>query len=148
MHKSIDTIYHYPGYHGAPSFCRLRVFHDPDRPPVVLMSEVRDNPGTSVTNRAEVIAWDACKRFGLDPRNTLFFTHYGPGSFGDHRDPDRYARVVFQPDTRGGFMSPRFGPATPEWTADLIGHELAEPMPVAARVRRHPHHDTQPEQAP
>ena len=63
MKKTHHSTLLYPGYHGCVSWCRVRVYgpdperlRDADKRPVVVATERDDNPGTSVTNRIEVIA--------------------------------------------------------------------------------------------
>ena len=41
--------------------CRLRVWQEPGQVPVVLFTELEDNPGSSITNCIEHIAWEAFK---------------------------------------------------------------------------------------
>jgi hypothetical protein len=79
--QSIDRPrYGYPGYHGRPAECRLRIFRPgPDRPVVVVASEVPDNPGTSITNRVEVLAGLVAREFGIDPAGMLWVEHYPAG---------------------------------------------------------------------
>ncbi len=104
MTPLIDRIYEYEGYHGRPARCRLRIFTDPDRPTVVLVSELPDNPGTSVTNRAAYLHGKVAAEFRLDPSTLLWIEHY--------TDPDRYRRVTFRPI--------RWQIVSPEWVAALL----------------------------
>jgi hypothetical protein len=58
MHLPIDYIHSYKDAGGRPSHCRVRIYlpegmHDV---PVVICSELPNNPGGSITNSAEVIA--------------------------------------------------------------------------------------------
>ena len=57
MTKMHDMIYAFKGYHGGASCCRLRIYHGPaDTPPVVIVTQVEVNGGTSITHMAEELA--------------------------------------------------------------------------------------------
>ena len=58
MHLTSDYIHPYKDAGGCPSHCRVRVYlpEDMHDAPVVICSELPNNPGGSVTNSAEVIA--------------------------------------------------------------------------------------------
>src|SRR5215208_91403 len=58
MHLASDYIHPYKDAGGRPAHCRVRIYL-PDETidsPVVICSEVPNNPGGSITNSAEVIA--------------------------------------------------------------------------------------------
>jgi hypothetical protein len=133
MRKIADFRCVYKGYSDAKSVCRLRVFTDPDRPAVVVASELAENPGTSVTNRAEVVASQACRDFQLDPESTLFLEHYGPFSYRGcpPGERERFCLVTFDATDPGRwpwFAGPRFLHREPAAVAALVGAaELAAP---------------------
>jgi hypothetical protein len=58
MHVARDYIHPYKDAGGRPSHCRVRIYLPDDvrDAPVVICSEVPNNPGGSITNSAEVIA--------------------------------------------------------------------------------------------
>ncbi len=58
MHLGSDYIHPYKGAGGCPARCRVRIYLPDDvlDAPVVICSELPDNPGGSITNSAEVIA--------------------------------------------------------------------------------------------
>jgi len=58
MHLASDYIHPYKDAGGRPSHCRVRIYLPDDvlDAPVVICSELPNNPGGSVTNSAEVIA--------------------------------------------------------------------------------------------
>lgn len=56
MAISQDFIYNFRGFSGFPSRCHIRVLDEPDKPLVVICSQLSHKPGTSVTNAAEIIA--------------------------------------------------------------------------------------------
>lgn len=84
MNMTLDTRHHFRGLHGSPSHCRLRIYEgsgscEPsdrneaeggrsDSPPVAVVTECPDNPGTSVTNFAEGLAAAVWRMLGC-PRS-------------------------------------------------------------------------------
>jgi hypothetical protein len=58
MHLASDYIYPYKDTDGRPERCRVWIYLPDDMPdaPVVVCSEVPNNPGGSITNSAEKIA--------------------------------------------------------------------------------------------
>jgi hypothetical protein len=58
MHLTSDYIHPYKDAGGHPSHCRVRIYLPDDvlDVPVVVCSELPNNPGGSITNSAEVIA--------------------------------------------------------------------------------------------
>jgi hypothetical protein len=58
MHLASDYIHSYKDAGGRPAHCRVRIYLPDDDldAPVVICSEVPNNPGGSITNSAEVIA--------------------------------------------------------------------------------------------
>jgi hypothetical protein len=58
MHLASDYIHSYKDAGGRPARCRVRIYLPDDvrDAPVVICSELPNNPGGSITNSAEVIA--------------------------------------------------------------------------------------------
>ena len=58
MHLASDYIHPYRDAGGGPAHCRVRIYLPDDMrvAPVVICSELPNNPGGSITNSAEVIA--------------------------------------------------------------------------------------------
>ena len=58
MHLTSDYIHPYKDAGGHPAHCRVRIYLPDDMRdnPVVICSELPNNPGGSITNSAEVIA--------------------------------------------------------------------------------------------
>jgi hypothetical protein len=58
MHLASDYTYPYKDTGGRPAHCRVRIYLPDDMrdAPVVVCSELPNNPGGSITNSAEVIA--------------------------------------------------------------------------------------------
>jgi hypothetical protein len=72
--------FEYRGFHGFPSRCNLELIPLPDGRLVAIATERSDNPGTSVTNAAELLASQVCDRFGIEPGRLLWIEHYGYGT--------------------------------------------------------------------
>jgi len=58
MHLASDYIHSYKDTGGRPAYCRVRIYLPKDihDVPVVICSELPNNPGGSITNSAEVVA--------------------------------------------------------------------------------------------
>jgi len=68
--------YPYKGFGGCECVCGLQHGSTPSGKNFVILTELPDNPGTSVTNMVEELATQALRQLGLDPANTLIFEHY------------------------------------------------------------------------
>lgn len=69
--------------------CRLRLFQPATAPvPVVVVSELADNPGMSITNSAEYI-WRALAR-RLDSLDFVMVEHYGAESYVGGRESETF----------------------------------------------------------
>lgn len=80
------TLY-YEGMHGLASHCRVRVYRPEGSPPVIVASQACDveDPGTSVTNRAELIHRLAWSRIG-EQWPVIFIEHYADEQDKDGQD--------------------------------------------------------------
>lgn len=82
---NIDEIIEFGGYHNFHSECGIKIWTHgagvghPLRY-IVMMTELLDNPGTSVTNAAEIIAQVVMDRFlfHCDPNAVTWIEHYPP----------------------------------------------------------------------
>ena len=125
--KTLDTIYHYRGYYHDGGICRIRIYQREGALPVVVATELPNNPNTSITNMSERLAADVLRdhlphRTGLDQQPFVWIEHYPEDGF-----PERLSIVTYSswtPYDRQG--RPSLG--RPSWThcdaariADLIG---------------------------
>jgi hypothetical protein len=88
-------VYRFPGYFGRVSQCRLRIFRR--IVPVIVLTERWDNPGASITNRAEYLAAQVAEAFELNPRAAVWIEHY-PGrrrAAASGIETERFARLQF-----------------------------------------------------
>ena len=68
--------YDYKGFWNCDSCCDIEVHRRSDGKYVFVATELRDNPGTSVTNFAEHIATAMRSRYGLKPEDVIWVEHY------------------------------------------------------------------------
>ena len=130
MKKTYDFTLLYPCYPGCLSWCRVRVYGpDPERsqdagkPPVVVATEQDNNPGTSITNRIEVIVSIAYCLLGCPNEGITVIEHYKDRAFIGGR-PLLRARVEMDWDRRHGFRSPKWFPLTEGTVETLLGENL------------------------
>lgn len=107
-HQMINCLFGYPGYFGHQSFCRLRVYWvSKDRPWYVVVTELQDNPGTSVTNRAEVIRDLASSELAIPRDSMVWIEHYHYPN-AKPEDRNRFSTVTFDVDDLGRSRCPRW----------------------------------------
>jgi hypothetical protein len=94
-HVVVDR-YRFRGFHGCDAWCALEILKGKDGKTVVIATEVKDNPGTSITNAAEHLAYWVCVEFSIDPSKLVWIEHYGYPAPGDwKRHPRTYDLVTF-----------------------------------------------------
>ena len=123
MRLTHDYIHTFRGPSGVRSACRVRLYLPDeedktlDDAPVVIVSELPDNPGTSVTNAVEQIAAEVIDAHSLAlERVPVFVEHYPPEATG--RGEETFDLVVFghhevQEIVRGGVWRKEVG--SPTW---------------------------------
>ncbi len=93
MQLAADYAHRFKGLGGLPSRCRIRLYlGDEGEAPVVICSELPDNPGTSITNAAEFIAAEAITRHELS--RPVWIEHYPSESQGGSFET--WALVTFE----------------------------------------------------
>ena len=75
MRKESDNQLCYDGYYGCDSHCRLRIFRD-GATVVAIVTEMPDNPGTSVTNAIEILDLKICTECACTPSTFMLFESY------------------------------------------------------------------------
>lgn len=119
MTLHLDTTHRYHGFRGCESRCRIRIYDPtPAGVPVVIATELDDNPGTSITNLAEQLAAEVLVRHlphrdGAEPP-LLWIEHYPPRRYV--RDEHDYDLV-------------RFAHWNPRWQRKPFGHVLEVGQP-------------------
>lgn len=93
----------------ADSCCLVRMFAPAGRQPVVVLTELPENQGMSVTNAFEFLAADIKQLFAL-PEDTVWVEHYTDRREGgsDESLAENFALVSFEggPDVYGRFGRP------------------------------------------
>jgi hypothetical protein len=86
--KQTDIIYSYqPPAAGIEAKCQVRIYQT-DAGATVLLTELADNPGMSITNASEEIASSLAARFALNPIITTWIEHYPSTAWRDERRRD------------------------------------------------------------
>ena len=75
MKKTHDYIHHYRGYWSDGGRCRIRIYREELRAPVVICSQLPDNHNTSVTNMAEYLVAEVMEEHAL-PTPLVWVEHY------------------------------------------------------------------------
>lgn len=63
--------------------CRLRIYKITINQAVVIVSELPDNPGRSITEEALTLIQLVCHKFALNPTKTMWLEHYPQGYLKD-----------------------------------------------------------------
>ena len=108
MQKTYSGKLEYPGYQRTPSLCQIDIWREGEKA-VVMMTEIADNHGTSITNCSEVIASLVHFQHNLSGYNVTWIEHYGPMSDRSGRHKTVYAQATY--DWSSG------KPIHPEWVS-------------------------------
>ena len=129
-----DGPWHYRGYHGVKSVCYLRLYEPQvnsgqpgnPSPAIAIFSELETNPGTSVTNRIEVLvtlAWEFLQKpetapvvIEHYPNRGVHYTHTGKWQF-----PESFDIVEFDRKPDGSLEKPRWRRISRAEVEKLIG---------------------------
>ncbi len=100
----IREIFVFQGYYKE-SYCQINLYNLPT--PVVIISELKANQGTSATNCIETVVSGITQKHRLDPQNIIFIHHCPEGQgifFGRedfHRVPVQWNGEAFEMTTSG-----------------------------------------------
>lgn len=106
-HKLSGTLY-YQGYHGCDSHCQLDLYQRSDGKYLAIVTELADNPGTSVTNRIEHLATKISVDYQIAPKDLLVIEHYGEMSYRNPRNQEHHDMVTFQWANNGVAHKPQW----------------------------------------
>ena len=125
MKKTHDYIHRYRGYWYDGGKCRIRIYREEGRSPVVICSQLPDNDNTSVTNMAEYLAAEVIEEHKL-PALLTWIEHYPEheGEIGEY-SLVRFSSWELTEVYLGGVWrrrlgSPRWSPLRPDEVDDLI----------------------------
>ena len=92
----VDTIHHYqnPALQTDDGFCRLRIY-GANVGTVIVLSELAENLGVSVTNAAAALATEIARIYPLDPDTTFWIEHYGAFSYTASGGDETFDLVTF-----------------------------------------------------
>ncbi|WP_309723177.1 hypothetical protein [Armatimonas sp.] len=125
-----DGPWHYKGYHGVKSVCYLRLYQPKgSSPAIAIFTELDQNPGTSITNRIEVLttlAWEFLQKPEAAP---VVIEHYpNRGVHNTHTDrwqfPESFDLVEFDRKPDGSFEKPRWRRISRAEVEKLIGQPI------------------------
>ena len=126
-----DGSWHYKGYHGVKSVCYLRLYQpEESRPAIAIFTELETNPGSSITNRIEVLAtmvWEFLQR----PENPPVVVEHYPnrGVHNTHSDrwqfPEQFDLLEFERKPDGSFEKPRWRRVPRAMIEERIGQPLS-----------------------
>jgi hypothetical protein len=75
MKKTHDYVHYYRGYWSEGGKCRIRIYREDGRVPVVVCSQLADNDNTSITDMAEHLAAEVMVEHSL-PTPLICIEHY------------------------------------------------------------------------
>jgi hypothetical protein len=123
---TIDQIYRYRSLAAQrQGYCRLRIYKQRNGGQTVLLTEVPNNPGQSVTAASDVIATGLVARYHLDAATTHWIEHW-PAASNDKSMEDAYAEVKYT-WTDGVASSPRWRRLSLARAEAMTGARLQEP---------------------
>jgi hypothetical protein len=113
MKKTHDYIHHYRGYWSDGGKCRIWIYRENGQAPVVICSQLPENPNTSVTNMAEYLAAEVIREHEL-PTPLTWIEHYPEheGEIGEY-SLVRFSSWDLEEVRLGGVWRQRVG--TPGW---------------------------------
>jgi len=107
----VDTVFTWQAY-GRQGRCRVRVYKaspDDDRTHTVVLQELAENRGPTVTTDSRHLVELVGRAFGVDPATAHWVFHWGAFSFEDARPDARkqlFLRATFRRTKGGGLASP------------------------------------------
>lgn len=141
--RLIDTRHPFTPPGGPPSYCRLRIYacpapaaasdDNPDAAPdeapaprhLVIFTELRANPGVTVTQATAFLAAQVCVEYNLDPATTVFVEHWAAVVFEGEAIPESFAQVTYT-WRGGGATAPMWRALAVEVVERLAGAEVAD----------------------
>lgn len=75
------------------SECGLRIYKISFNQAIVIVSELKDNPGRSITDEALTLIHLICYKFGLNLTNTMWIEHYPEGYL---KEEDTYDEIKLE----------------------------------------------------
>ena len=92
----VDILHHYqkPAVRVDGGFCRVRIY-GANPYTIIVLSELAENPGVSVTNAAAAIATEIARNYMIDLDTTIWIEHYGAFSYKGGDCDETFDRITF-----------------------------------------------------
>jgi hypothetical protein len=92
----VDILHHYqmPAVRVDGGFCRVRIY-GANPYTIIVLSELAENPGVSVTNAAAAIATEIARIYMIDLDTTIWIEHYGAFSYKGGDCDETFDRITF-----------------------------------------------------
>jgi hypothetical protein len=100
------NLFAYQSGNGADGVCLIECIAIPDGRIVVACIEIAGNPGNSITNCQEELAFQVCERFEIPPDKLVWLEHY------DYYEPEWTMISFAQRPPHGPFECPSAEPMT------------------------------------
>ena len=133
-----DGEWKYRGYHDSPSVCHLRLFEpiETDNPLIAVLTELDANPGTSVTNRIEVLATMVWQWQERPERGLTVIEHYPNRGMHNPRTgrwqfPEEFDIITFEKSDGCRFARPIWRRIPRQIVEEMIGQTF---LPVSSPV--------------
>ena len=115
--KIADKMIKYRGYGPFIGLCRLRIYKESGRKPVIIVTQFPDNPGTSITNVAEGLARQVyVQELKRPDQGMTWIEHYTQ----DDTVPESYMLVTFR-QVGEEFSDPKWEDLTVDQVQALVG---------------------------
>lgn len=108
--------YHFNGLGRAESVCGVQRSGN-----TVLLTELHDNPGTSITNACVLLASELAERFNIRPEELRVIERY-PGSRAEYSVANLQPGSHWFSGKQVEFRCPSYSPLTAEQAQSLIPH--------------------------
>jgi hypothetical protein len=73
--KNIDEVFDFQGLWGQESRCGLRIVHNNGKFIIIVSELYQLNPGTTITQAANLLANQICKKFEIPLDSVIYFEH-------------------------------------------------------------------------
>jgi hypothetical protein len=100
-------LFAYQAQNGCDGVCLIECIEIPDGRIVVACIEIAGNPGNSITNCQEALAFQVCEKFEIPPERLVYLEHY------DYYEPQEWTMITFaRRPPHGPFEAPHAEPMT------------------------------------
>ena len=101
-------LFAYQAQNGCDGVCLIECIAIPDGRVVVACIELPGNPGNSITNCQETLAFQVCEAFNIPPERLVWLEHY------ERNEPQDWMMITFaRRPPNGPFETPKAEPMTP-----------------------------------